>query len=167
MSDEPNTLTVPGLPPLTWDRGHGWQCEARWTAWAELLPATEERAAGVVTVTFDCPDIDARTPPSAGQVAAFVAAEAHGGRLRDAVLQAVFDERDDWPGEDVLEELLGEPLTAPAQLVPLIGLCVVGVGEVGDDGVAELDLDFSPAWDEEHGFMAVARGGEITYVGPR
>jgi hypothetical protein len=117
-----------------------------------------------VTVSFACPDIYARTPPSAAQVEMFRRFAEGGEAVRDAVLQAAFDEFQDWLADDesVTEEL-GGPLVEPAQLTKLIALNVITVGA----DPAHVDLDFSCVWDPEHGFMAVVTGDRVTYVGPR
>src|SRR5687768_8305446 len=100
MSGAPDTLTVPGLPPLTWERGSGWQCEVVLPAWVGFTPRTTADeppggglpTTGEVAVSFDCPDVYARTPPSAAQVAAFRRLITDGLAIRNAVLSAAFVE---------------------------------------------------------------------------
>jgi hypothetical protein len=155
MSDKPDTLLVAGLPPLTWVRKSGWRCDAVLAEWAGLTPRrTDDEppgqglpTTGAVSVSFGCPDVYARTPPSAAQVAAFRRLVADGEAIRDAVLRAAFDEFHDWlSGDDTIADELGGPLVEPAQLTRLIALNVVDIGRRGAAGRrATVDLEFDCA----------------------
>lgn len=177
MSDKPDTLVIEGLPPLVWERKSGWRCDAVLPAWAGFTPrGTNDEppgqgppTTGEVTVSFGCPDVYARTPPSAAQVAAFRRLVAGGPAIRDAVLRAAFDEFHDLlSGEDAIADELGGPLVEPAQLTRLIALNVVDIpSEDAPGGEVPVDLEFDCVWDPEHGFIAVVAGGRVTYVGAR
>lgn len=167
MNGKPDTLVVDGLPPLAWERGLGWGCEARWPGWAELAPESEERLSGQISVTFECADVYARTPPSAAQIAAFELLASSGPTIRDAILSEMFDQIQEWswPGSDWFAERLGEALTEPSQLARLVELNCIAIGASGEEPQA--DLDFTGEWDPEQGFMAEVSGGQVTYVGSR
>ncbi len=166
--NKPDTLTIDGLPQLTWERKSGWHCDALLPAWAGFTPGGDPPTTGDVSVSFDCPDIYARTPPSVAQVAAFHRLIVDGEAIRDAILVAAFGEYQDWLGEeDAIAEELGGPLVSVAQLVRLIALNIVNITHEQVGGEATADLDFDCVWDHEHGFMASVTGIEVTYVGLR
>jgi Domain of unknown function (DUF6985) len=185
MSEPPpvrkeDMLAVPGLPPLIWQRGSGWKCDALLPAWAGFTPRLSGEGqpgegpptTGEVTVSFDCPDIYARTPPSAAQVAAFRRLAEGRGAIRDAVLQAAFDYLRSWIDNEeycqTIAEELGGPLVEPSQLTRLIALNIVGISVEDAGGQASVDLEFSGVWEYEHeAFIATLAGDRVTDVGTR
>ena len=176
MSGTPDTLAVAGLPSLAWERGSGWRCEAVLPAWAGFtMRDTDDQPPGKgtptsseVSVSFDSLDVHTRTPPSPAQVETFRRLVVEGEAIRDAVLQAAFDEFRDWlSGKDAIAVELGGPLVDPTQLTRLIRLNVVNISVEPKGGEAQVNLDFDCMWDHEHGFMAVVTQGQVTYVGPR
>ena len=166
MGDDPNALTVPGLPALSWERRVGWRCSLLLPGWVELAPAKDELAAGEIPVTFACERIYDRPPPTAAQVEAFQRLVGDAPILRSAILQATFDEFQEYLNSiSWIVKELGRPLTEPAQLTRLISLIAISVRIEQEGEPAELSFDFDCLWDPEHGFAAEATGSQVTFVG--
>jgi hypothetical protein len=175
MIPKPDTLEIAGLPPLSWERAAGWRCEAELPAWAGFTPRfSEDQPPGEgpptgrqVSVLFACPDISERTPPSAGQIVAYQGLVAGGTELRDAILQAIFDEyRDTLAGNDRIPSELGGPLAEPPQLMKLIALIDVSIDVDRGRGETSVEFEFDCVWDPD-GFIATVTGGRVMYVGAR
>ena len=136
------TLAIAGLPPLSWTRDWGWECDA-------MLPGRSSD----ITVTFGCADLAARTPPTPEQIEAF---EAIAERA-PAVLAAVLPE-------------FAEALSAPPEqisglesLIRLIGVAI-SPAPTAEDAELIAEYEFHSDHVPDENFVVLAAGARILSV---
>lgn len=143
-------LEAPPFPRLLWDHAGFWVAEASFPAWA-----------GSTTILV--PTRGPRSRPSKAQAAAFLETAANGARLREVVLDAVFERRAE------LEAHVGAPktrgLSRPEDLDPLLPLVAVHLHDRSKGGRAYVGFEMECPWDPEHGLGVTLHGTRVVAVG--
>jgi hypothetical protein len=168
-------LTLDPFPTLKWDRFF-WTGTIKLPAWkgfqnrlgAYAARVAKKKSDGTCRLSIDVAEPQAT--PSAEQAEAFRFLIANQEAVRDAILQAVFDE---YPFEYQSRylELRGptEPglpdLEQPEQLKTLLGLSSVLIHPTARDGIAYVGYDFGCAWDEEHGEGVMMHRDRVVGIG--
>jgi hypothetical protein len=160
----------PPFPPLTWDH-YFWVSKVMLPSWAgfqvthgpDVDAHDPSPAEGTARLSISSVDSDARTPPTAEQVAAFRQLLDNEAAVADAVARALvaYCPGDAYDGDDeVLWEVDGED-----DLRPLVRLTGVHILNVVRDGVACVGFEFACAWDYEHGAGVVTHLGRVGATG--
>src|SRR5262249_43791299 len=118
---------------------------------------------GTARLSISPTDSDARTPPTAEQVAAFRQLLDEEATIAAAVARALvrYCPGDAYDGDD--EVLLS--VSEPDDLRPLVRLIGVHVLNVVRDGVACIGFEFDCAWDGEHGAGVMTHCGRVIATG--
>lgn len=166
----PETLDHPPFPPLKWDH-YFWVGDVVLPSWAGF----QARRAGYGAVSSRRPsdgsarlsisplDDEARTAPTAEQVAAFRHLMGNEAAVAAEVVRALvaYCPGEAYDGDD--EELL--EVSGPDDLRPLIGLSSVHVLDVFHDGEACVGFEFGCVWDGEHGAGVMTHRGRVIATG--
>jgi hypothetical protein len=172
------SLTTEPFPLLEWD-DFFWSATITLPAWEgfqdRLGPYASRRGRkasdGSARLSVRPPGEEKQSPPSLEQAAAYRYLIAHQQRIRDSILQAVFDEYPDYRASYIegygLDESDGTLplLDRPEQLKDLVGLSEVLVHPVVREGVAYVGYEFGCAWEEEHGLGAMLHQDRVVKVG--
>lgn len=159
-----DSLAFPPFPALTW-ADYFWEADIVLPSWAgfqarrgDYGAVTSHRPAdGTARLSIASLDHEARTPPTAEQVAAFQHLMDNEAAVAEAVVTTLVDycPGNCYDGND--DEL--RAVSEPAHLRRFIGLSSVHITDVFHEGVACVGFDFGCVWDEEHG------AGVMTYLG--
>jgi hypothetical protein len=158
------------FPPLTWEH-YFWVADLTLPSWAGFqVQHGADRDAhdaspadGTARLSISAVDSDARTLPTAEQVAAFRHLLDNEAAVADAVARALVEycPGNAYDGDDeVLLEVSGADDLR--QLVRLIGVHVLTVAR---DGAACIGFEFACAWDSEHGAGVMTHLGRIVASG--
>jgi hypothetical protein len=163
------TLDQPPFPPLKWEH-HFWVGEVVLTSWVGFRARQDGDGAvgtrpmdGAVRLAITPLDDEARTHPTAEQVAAFRLLMEDEAALAEAVAWALVEycPGEAYDGDD--DELM--EVSEPADLRPLVGLSAVHVLDVFRDGAACIGFEFRCVWDEEHGAGVMTHLGRVIATG--
>jgi hypothetical protein len=168
--DVVESLEQPPFPPLTWE-DYFWVAELTLPSWAGFQVRhgadrdahDPSPADGTAQLSISAADSDARTPPTAEQVAAFRHLLDNEAAIADAVASALvrYCPGDAYDGDDeVLWEVSG--VDDLRQLVRLIGVHMITVAR---DGAACVGFEFACAWDYEHGAGVMTHLGRVVATG--
>ena len=172
------SLTTEPFPLLEWD-GFFWSGNIKLPVWEgfqdRLGPYASRRARkasdGTVKLSVSPLDEEKQSPPSPEQAAAYRYLIAYQQRIRDSMLEAIFDEYPDYRASYIAGYDLDESdetlpvLDRPEQLKDLIGLSSVLIHPVVREGVAYVGYEFGCAWEEEHGLGAMMHQDRVVTVG--
>lgn len=164
------SLECPPFPPLTWDH-YFWVAEVTLPSWAGFqvrhgpdVDAHDPSAAnGTARLSIAAVDSDARTPPTAEQIAAFRYLLDNEVAIADAVARALvrYCPGNAYDGDDdVLWEVDGID-----DLRQLVRLTAVQVLTVARDGAACVGFEFACAWDYEHAAGVMTHLGRVIATG--
>lgn len=164
MADQ--VLNWPPFPPLRWKQ-ISWSGDVVLRSWAGF-PTRRGASDGKVGLTVMPADEARRIPPRPGQVRAFQYLLDHELEIRDAIVQAIFDE---FPAiQDSLsyggeEADMMPDIDNPEQLRPLIGMSTVHVLTITRAAMAYVGFEFGCTWDPELGLGVMTHADRVVEVG--
>jgi hypothetical protein len=164
------TLDSSPFPPLKWNL-YFWMGEIILPSWSGFQArrggygavSSRKPSDGTARLSISPLDKEARTHPTAEQVAAFNHLMENEEAVGAAVMRALVDY---YPGH-AYDEDDGElpEVSEPSDLRPLIGLSTVHVLDLFRDGAACIGFEFGCVWDEEHGAGVMTHLGQVIATG--
>jgi len=165
------TLDLSPLPPLHYLRPRGWYSETYLSSWLDFYPQSypdHQNIFGGFSFSSQAAPLrrfDEVAPPTPAQIAAYQYLVENDERVRDAVLQAMFEQYPQWQQDYGADKELMPDVTHPMQFKSLVKLWSVSIGSKEMDGFAEVNLGLLPNWDIEHGMGAILIKDHVIAIG--